>query len=49
MRSRGGPEQCSYQGFSLYEYALLRFRGIFHVDKNTNVGLGKRDIWEKGE
>jgi hypothetical protein len=34
--------------FTPYEYALLRFAEIFHAGKNTNFGLGKIDIWEKG-
>jgi hypothetical protein len=34
--------------FSPYEYALLRFAEIFHAGKNTNFGLGKIDLWEKG-
>jgi hypothetical protein len=34
--------------FSPYEYALLRFAEIFHAGKNTNFGLGKIDLWERG-
>jgi hypothetical protein len=34
--------------FSPYEYALLRFAEIFHAGKNTNFGLGKIEVWEKG-
>jgi hypothetical protein len=34
--------------FTPYEYALLRFAEIFHAGKNTNFGLGKIDMWEKG-
>jgi hypothetical protein len=34
--------------FSAYEYALLKFAEIFHAGKNTNFGLGKIAVWEKG-
>jgi hypothetical protein len=34
--------------FTSFERALLRFAGIFHAGKNTNFGLGRISVWEKG-
>jgi hypothetical protein len=35
--------------FTTFERALLRFAGIFHAGKNTNFGLGRISVWEKGD